>query len=424
MGTRGGFLRTLGPGLLFAAAAIGVSHLVQSTRAGAEFGLAMLPFVVLGLASKYPALRLGQHYTITTGMSLLEGFRRQGRWALVLYALLTLAVMFSALAAIALVSAGLVKTVFGLERPVPSIATLIIVIAAPLVALGQYHWLDRVIKLMMVVLAVCTLAATALALPRLDWSDAGRLWSVSADLPTLVFIAALVGWMPAPLDTAVWHSLWALARIRDARYRPSLAENRLDFHIGFLGSGVLAGCFLLLGAAVMFGAGVPFADGAAPFAAQVIALYEQTLGAWSRPLISAAALAVMFSTVLTVIDGFPRALACLAARLRSGELPGGFEVPQYPRGYYLAGMVLMCGGALAVLHLLLGSFRLMIDVATTISFITAPLLAWLIHRAAWSVEVPAALRPGAGLRVYSIACIGALSLFAVAYLYLVLFTGA
>ncbi len=32
-------LKKLGPGLLFAGAAIGVSHLVQSTKAGADFGL-------------------------------------------------------------------------------------------------------------------------------------------------------------------------------------------------------------------------------------------------------------------------------------------------------------------------------------------------------------------------------------------------
>ena len=31
-------MRTFGPGIMFASTAIGVSHLVQSTRAGAEFG--------------------------------------------------------------------------------------------------------------------------------------------------------------------------------------------------------------------------------------------------------------------------------------------------------------------------------------------------------------------------------------------------
>ena len=37
----------LGPGLLFAATSIGVSHLVQSTRAGATSGILMLLFVLL-----------------------------------------------------------------------------------------------------------------------------------------------------------------------------------------------------------------------------------------------------------------------------------------------------------------------------------------------------------------------------------------
>ena len=34
-----GILKTLGPGILYAGAAIGASHLVQSTRAGANYSL-------------------------------------------------------------------------------------------------------------------------------------------------------------------------------------------------------------------------------------------------------------------------------------------------------------------------------------------------------------------------------------------------
>ena len=36
------FLKKIGPGLLFAGSAIGVSHLVQSTKAGANFGFGLL----------------------------------------------------------------------------------------------------------------------------------------------------------------------------------------------------------------------------------------------------------------------------------------------------------------------------------------------------------------------------------------------
>ena len=41
------FFKKLGPGLLFAGAAIGVSHLVQSTRAGADFGFSLIWALIL-----------------------------------------------------------------------------------------------------------------------------------------------------------------------------------------------------------------------------------------------------------------------------------------------------------------------------------------------------------------------------------------
>lgn len=39
--------QVFGPGILIAAAAIGVSHLVQSTRAGADFGFQLIVLILL-----------------------------------------------------------------------------------------------------------------------------------------------------------------------------------------------------------------------------------------------------------------------------------------------------------------------------------------------------------------------------------------
>ena len=54
-------LKKLGPGLLFAGAAIGVSHLVQSTRAGADFGFSLLWVLILSNIIKYPFFYLDQN---------------------------------------------------------------------------------------------------------------------------------------------------------------------------------------------------------------------------------------------------------------------------------------------------------------------------------------------------------------------------
>ena len=51
--TRQGILAALGPGLVWAAAAVGVSHLVQSTRAGASYGFALVGVVVVANLLKY-----------------------------------------------------------------------------------------------------------------------------------------------------------------------------------------------------------------------------------------------------------------------------------------------------------------------------------------------------------------------------------
>ena len=75
----------LGPGILFAAAAIGVSHLVQSTRAGAGWGFALVWVVLVANLLKYPFFEYGPRYAAASGESLLEGYARLGRWAVALY---------------------------------------------------------------------------------------------------------------------------------------------------------------------------------------------------------------------------------------------------------------------------------------------------------------------------------------------------
>lgn len=83
------FLRSLGPGLLFAGASIGVSHLVQSTRAGADFGFGLLWALVLVNIFKYPFFQYGPRYASATGESLIVGYKKLGNGILFTYFILT-----------------------------------------------------------------------------------------------------------------------------------------------------------------------------------------------------------------------------------------------------------------------------------------------------------------------------------------------
>ncbi|MCA9819523.1 MAG: divalent metal cation transporter, partial [Nitrosarchaeum sp.] len=88
------FTKTAGPGILFASTAIGVSHLVQSTRAGADFGFLLLGFVVLALLMKYPFFEYGSRYANATQTSIIDGYQKLGKPVLWTYFLLTVASMF------------------------------------------------------------------------------------------------------------------------------------------------------------------------------------------------------------------------------------------------------------------------------------------------------------------------------------------
>lgn len=416
---RSGMLNAIGPGVLYAATAVGASHLVQSTRAGASYGLALIFLIFLTYVAKYPAFRFGAQYASATGNSLLHGYRDQGRWAVVIYIIIALGTMFAALPAVTLLTAGLAKVTFGLQMGVFGISIIILVGCSLVLVLGGYHLLDRLVKVLMVILTVATLIATVLVIPKIDWAISGSIIPSGILNTDVFFIVALLGMMPSSVDISVWHSLWSVAKVMDSGYRPTLRESLADFHIGYIGAFVLALCFVLLGTGLMHNSGIEFETGAAGFAAQLIGLYKQSLGDWSGPLIGIVAVAVMFSTVLAGLDGYPRAAVSLFNIYRERdsaktELPS----PSIDKTVYLSTILVLVLGSTIILYLFVTSLKLVIDVASTILFLFAPIIAWLNHRVMSSPKIPSLAIPGRGLMALSVIGVIWMTAFSAYFLYL------
>ncbi len=427
------FWSAFGPGLLFAGAAVGVSHLVQSTRAGAMFGLSMILVVIVANIVKFPAFRFGPQYAAATGHSLLDGYRRQGRWTLVVFALLTLATMFTITAVVTVVTAGVAIAVFGLDPFLAStvgaangpalVSAALIVVAAVLLAGGGYVWLDRFIKIVMPVLTVCTLAAMWFALGRIEWSWGALIPSGAVfDAAGIAFCVALVGWMPSAIDISVWSSLWTVARAKHQGIKPEPRGVLMDFDAGYFATLLLALAFVLLGTGMMYGQGLDFDNNASKFAAQVIDLYTATLGGWAQPLIGTAAFLVMLSTSVTVIDAFPRVVAALVVQLRLAFAPASAErdtsVPlEGDRHVYRIAFTILGAGSIAILVWGMASFTALVDLATTLSFLTAPVLSFFNHRAVHAAEVPKHLQPGTAMTAWSWAAIALQAAFALYFLW-------
>ncbi|MEN8150787.1 MAG: divalent metal cation transporter [Planctomycetota bacterium] len=413
MGDRRGILKALGPGFLFAAVSVGVSHLVQSTRAGAFLGFSLVPVILLAMLMKYPLFEFGQRYAAATGKSLLDGYRKQGRWALVFYILLTLGTMFTVLAAVTAITTGLAIQLTGIVLPLWQWSAIIMGICALLIALGRYPLLDKAIKVIMALLTLSTIAAVAAAVPSLR---AGSLFG-KIEWEHMVFIVPLIGWMPTGMDVSVWQSFWALARRRETGHRPTLRETLFDFRFGYIGTSVLALLFVTLGAAVMFDRGQAFdLKSSSKFAGQLVDLYTSTLGEWSRPVILVAALTTMLSTTLTVIDGFPRALQMAGRRFFSEETAADAEKSTVRTLDFWLWAGLLIAGAMIVIRFYMKNFGALVDLAITLSYVTGPFLGILTYRAMTAPDIPAEYRPARGLRILAIVGIVFLAGFFVLYL--------
>lgn len=404
------FKYAFGPGLILAAAAIGVSHLVQSTRAGADYGFSLIWAVVLASLMKYPFLEYGPRYANATGESLIAGYKKLGGGALWIYILFTLGTMFAIQAAVTIVTASLAVELTGLDLPLLAWSCVILLICVGVLFKGQYSALDSFIKMVMVVLTVSTVIAFIVAVTdgsTRSVTQAPSVWNVAG----VTFLIALMGWMPIPIDAAAWHSLWTLERERQTHHKSSLKESLLDFNIGYVGATILALIFLALGAMVMFGSEISFSSSGAAFARQFIDLYTTTLGEWAHWIIITCAFTTMFSTTLTVTDSYPRVGEEIIRELRGRES----AYPEALQYRYLLFYISVI--SILVLFITGSRFTYIIDLATSLSFLTAPALAFINYRLLFSEHTPQEARPPFWLKGLSWLGILFLTAFALLFFY-------
>ena len=155
--------RKLGPGLLFAGAAIGVSHLVQSTRAGADYGWGLLWALLLVNLFKYPFFQFGPRYALATGESLLDGYFKMGKIYLWLYFFLNMATMFTIQTAVTIVTAGLASNLFGLSTNMIYWSIGVTAVCYSTLLIGRYQFLDKVIKAIILTLTISSILAVTIA---------------------------------------------------------------------------------------------------------------------------------------------------------------------------------------------------------------------------------------------------------------------
>ena len=405
------FIKTLGPGILFASTAIGVSHLVQSTRAGADYGFALIAFVIAANVFKYPFFEFGSRYANATGTTLIDGYNRIGKWMIWLYFLITLGSMFFVSGAVGAVTSGFLQNLFGISHWGIWATVCLFVVCTSILIAGKYKILDSMTKVIGVVLLLSTLLAFVLALmkgaaPQKEGFVAPEIWSDNS----MLFIIALMGWMPTAVDLSAWSSLWTIERMKQTGYKPKMKETLADFNFGYIVSAALAICFLTLGAYVLYGTGKELPSSAADFSSSVVRLFTTFIGEWSYIIFAIAGFSIMFGTCITVFDGYGRSLERSSVLLFQK-----IEDENKSSKVYMISILIVAVGSFGIIFFFGKHLKNLVDLATTLSFLIAPVIAIVNYRLVTGSHVKKEEQPKLWLRILSWLGIIFLTSFAVYY---------
>ncbi|MGE6480516.1 MULTISPECIES: NRAMP family divalent metal transporter [Psychrobacter] len=361
--------RIFGPGILMATAAIGGSHLISSTQAGAIYGWQLAIMIVLANVFKYPFFRFATDYVYDTGESLIAGYAKRSKVYLWIYFILSILSAVISTGAVSLIAAVILGFMLPASLGLSTMALSVIIVAVSwffLIA-GHYKLLDGVTKWIMIALTTATVAAVIIAAGKPTVMAADFVVVSPWNLATLGFIVALMGWMPAPLEFAAITSMWTSAKVKadHTTHRQGL----LDFNVGYTVSAILALFFLSLGVFVQYGSGQEIELVGGAYINQLINMYTATIGEWSKLLVAFVAFMCMFGTTITCADGYGRANAeCW--RLLKGEK----EINKKQIAFWTTYAI---GGGLVIITFFTGQLGAMLKFAMISAFVSAPIFGWL-----------------------------------------------
>nr|WP_086940828.1 divalent metal cation transporter [Thaumasiovibrio occultus] len=395
----GRFIASLGPGIMMATAAVGGSHLVASTKAGAFFGWQLAALILLVNLLKYPFFRAGVQYTMGTGKSLVQGYATMGFGYLCVFTFLSVVSAFINTAALALFSASLLGLFLPFDLSMTQLALIVLGTCIAILLAGHYRALDSISKFIMAALIICTVSAVVIAASKGGAAPADFVGPSPWTLASIGFIVITMGWMPAPIEISCLTSLWLKSQKEKQDVTPESAL--VDFNVGYIATAVLAIVFLSLGALVLYGSDTEISKSGIKFSHQLVSMYSSNIGEWSRHLIAVIAFFCIFGSTITVVDGYARAIV-ESQRLLSKK---DTQSPVWQTVWIFA----ISTGAIVIVHFFIDRVMALLDFAMIMAFVTTPVFALLNYLLVSKTDLPAALKSGAKLKALSI--IGLVYLF-------------
>jgi Mn2+/Fe2+ NRAMP family transporter len=307
-------LRHVGPGLIISANIVGSGELIVTPKLGAEHGMQLLWFILLGCVIKvFVQIELSR-YAIARGRTTLQamnevpGPRFIVSWLVWCWVLMFIGTFFQ----VAGMAGGIVRILQMAGVPLDEhvLAIGLGAFTAVLLAIGRYATVERLATTMVAIFMLSTLVAVA-ALQRTSFALSGAdiLAGLKFDLPPTYAVAfATFGVIGVGAAELIYYPYWCLEKgyarhvgppdgtaAWNERARGWLRVLRLDAWLSCAVYTISTLAFFVLGATVLHEQGLAVGNDA--MISTLSRMYHETFGAWSEPLFLVGAFFVLFSTI-------------------------------------------------------------------------------------------------------------------------------
>ncbi len=302
--------KVLGPGLVVAATGIGAGDLIATLVAGSMYGYALLWAAVAGVIIKIFLVEGAGRWSLATGHSIFEGWQRVGKWTTVYFGpyILVWGFVYGATA----MSASALP-IYSAFPQIPFIAYAIFsgLVGAVLVWFGKYHSLEKVIAFFVGLMFVTVVGSAAFAAPNLLEAVKGLVPLIPEG--GLVYTLSIAGGVGGTITLAAY-GYWLKEK---GWYTPKwMRVMRIDNGFAYLLSGVFVIAMLVIGAELLYSAGIALESGDEGLV-QLSEVLADRYGQFVGYLFLIGFWAASFSSVLGVWNGVSIMFADFWGRMRN-----------------------------------------------------------------------------------------------------------
>ncbi|SFP80231.1 Mn2+ and Fe2+ transporters of the NRAMP family [Amycolatopsis arida] len=287
-------LRQVGPGIMAAATGVGAGDLVATMVAGARFGYVLLWAVIVGTIFKIVLAEAVGRWHLTSGRTLLAGWRTLGRWVLVYFGVYAVIWGF-VYGATAMSASGLPLNALFPEISVRYWAILCGLLGFVLVWFSRYALIEKVMTVFVGVMFVTVVGTAILVAPNL--LEVGKGFVPRLPDGSFVYVLGLIGGVGGTITMAAY-GYWTMAKgWRSARW---LSMMRLDNAVGYVTTGIFVVAMLIVGSEILLGEKIVGGDKGLLMLGDTLAA---DYGQWARIPFLIGFFAVAFSSLVGVWNG-------------------------------------------------------------------------------------------------------------------------